>query len=107
MQITKKDIIKTKIQYEKRGGKSPMAMKLTSAERQRRYRERVKMRAKKGEPHALELLQKNRTRTAQLRNRFFTVKSYIRLHCTLEEISELTALLQARKKQIQKGQNNP
>lgn len=68
-------------------------MALTPAEKQRRYRERLKARAANGDAKALEQLNKKPSTEKQ---GFSRAKTFIRLHATSAQLKELQKLIVKR-----------
>ena len=68
-------------------------MALTPAEKQRRYRERLKARAANGDVKAAEQLEK---RPSTEKQGFSRAKSFIRLHATASQLKELEKMIAKR-----------
>ena len=73
-------------------------MALTTAEKSKRYRERLKEKAQAGDKHAIEMLEKKREKSRTLKSRFSTCLSYIRLHATKEEIEQIKKVIKNKEK---------
>ena len=70
-------------------------MALTPAEKQRRYRERLKARAADGDGEAVKQLNKKPSTEKQ---GFSRAKSFIRLHATANQLKELEKIIQEKLK---------
>ncbi|KRL63522.1 hypothetical protein [Lactobacillus psittaci] len=73
-------------------------MVLTNAEKQRRYRERLKAKAAKGDIKAVELIRQDKK--AQY---FRSAKSFIKNHATLEQLTVLREIILNREKYLKEN----
>lgn len=70
-------------------------MAMTPAEKQRRYRERLKAKAAAGDEKAVKQLTKKRDTRAE---GFSRAKTFIKLHATRSQLDELNKMIQKKLK---------
>lgn len=66
-------------------------MAMTPAERQRKYRERLKKKALEGDKQALEVVERQKERDRQ--SGFTRAKTFINKHATSEQLLELEKII--------------
>lgn len=71
-------------------------MAMTAAERQKKYRERLKAKAAAGDERAINQIQKNRKQSSTSVKGLSGARTFIKLHANLEQLDELKNLIADR-----------